>query len=157
MAAHEYHFITHWRVAGKVSNVYHILKSATDYPRWWGDCYLSVTEEEPVDAQGLNGSYKIVNRGKLPYTLTWYSSVHSFEEPHGFVITASGELQGTGRWVFEQQGEMVDILFYWDVSLGKSWLRSLSFLLKPILVSNHNWVMDRGEKRLQEKLQSIVP
>ncbi len=153
MSTHDYHFVTHWIVKGKIDDVYHILKDATGYPRWWGDCYVSVTEEIPVDEKGLNGSYKIVNRGKLPYTLTWYSSVHSFSEPTGFTIHATGELAGTGKWEFIQKGEMVDILFYWDVSLGKSWLKSLSFFLKPILISNHNWVMSRGEKHLQRELE----
>lgn len=154
MSTHDYHFVTHWTVQGKVDDVYRILKNATDYPRWWGDCYVSVTEEMPVDEKGLNGSYKIVNCGKLPYTLTWYSSVHSFEEPTSFTITASGELAGKGRWQFTQQGDTVDILFYWDVTLGKPWLRLLSFLLKPILISNHNWVMERGEQHLQRELDN---
>jgi hypothetical protein len=89
MPAHDYHFITNWTVRGKIDDVYHILKNAIDYPRWWGDCYLSVTEEKPTDAKGLGGLYKIVTRGRLPYTLTWYSSVASFEEPKGFSINAS--------------------------------------------------------------------
>lgn len=149
---HEYHFVTRWSVRGTVDAVYRILWDAKDYPRWWGDCYLSVTQEKERGAFGLSGVYKIINRGKLPYTLTWYSTVMS-KDVHGFTIQATGELAGTGRWEFTQKGEMVDIVFYWDVLLGKKWLRTFSFLLKSILVSNHHWVMDRGETHLQEELE----
>lgn len=153
--SNDYHFVTRWTVKGDIENVYKILNNAVDYQRWWKECYLSVTEIAPVDENGLNGSFKIVNRGKLPYTLTWYSSVHSINFPHGFVISASGELAGTGKWEFVQKGENVDITFYWDVRLGKKWLAPFSFILKPILISNHNWVMNVGEKSLQNELKRL--
>lgn len=151
----DYHFVTHWMVKGRLEDVYDILKNALEYPRWWGDCYVSVTEEQSVDASGLNGSYKIINKGKLPYTLTWYSSLQSVDEPRGFTIRASDELEGMGKWELKQVRDMVDITFLWDVSLGKSWLRFFSFLLKPILISNHNWVMKRGEEHLQREIRKL--
>jgi len=31
----DYHFITHWRVRGKVDEIIDILSDAEDLPRWW--------------------------------------------------------------------------------------------------------------------------
>jgi len=116
---------------------------------------LQVEEIRPHDAQDLDGLIRIVNRGKLPYTLEWYSSVLTHDPPNGFTIKATGELEGKGTWMFIQDGEFVDITFLWDVELKKSWLKYFQFLLKPILVINHNWVMDRGEKNLQREIKRV--
>lgn len=151
----EYHFITHWRVHGTNSQVYSILMDALGYARWWNDCYVQVDQIKKCDRDGLHGMYKILNRGWLPYTLEWYSSVISIRPPHGFTVRASGELEGEGRWIFEQDGEYVNITFFWDVHFKKRWLQHFSFLLRPIFVWNHDYVMNRGEKHLQEELLRV--
>lgn len=151
----QYHFVTRWKVKGTTSQVYAVLSDAVGYPRWWGECYVTVEEIRPHDKNGLDGLFRIVNRGKLPYTLEWYSSVETHDPPNGFTIKATGELEGKGTWMFLQEDEYVDITFLWDVELKKSWLKYFQFILKPILISNHNWVMERGETNLQKELNRV--
>jgi hypothetical protein len=151
MIKSDYHFVTHWFVRGDISDVYDLLLNALDYPRWWPS-YLEVVEIQPLDQSGLNGKIKVVNRGWLPYMLTWYSSLLSSERPFGFKLSAMGELNGQGRWELKQQETGVAVTFYWDVSLGQSWIRFFSFFLRPVLISNHNSVMKLGETHLQEEL-----
>lgn len=151
----EYHFVTHWRVYGTCSQVYAVLMNAVGYARWWNDCYVTVEQVEKCDRDGLNGMYKILNRGFLPYTLEWYSSVLSIRPPLGFTIRASGQLEGEGRWIFEQDNDYVNITFFWDVHFKKPLLKHFSSVLRPVFVWNHNYVMNRGEKHLQQELDRV--
>jgi hypothetical protein len=152
MRSTDYHFVTNWRVKGSCQAVYDLLLDAEGYVRWWGDCYLDVKHLQKEGVDGLGGLVRIVNRGKLPYTLEWFSSVKEKNPPHGFTITASGELAGEGRWIFEQDGDYVNITFFWDVHFRKPFLKHFSFILRPFFVINHDYVMNRGEKHLQEEL-----
>jgi hypothetical protein len=72
--------------------------------------------------------------------------------PNGFTINAFGELEGTGIWTFEQDGDFVSITFDWQVSATKPLLKHSSFILKPLFSWNHDWVMNRGERHLQTEL-----
>ena len=70
----------------------------------------------------------------------------------GFTVKAVGELEGTGVWHFEQDGDFVNVTFDWTVIANKPLIEKLSFILKPIFRSNHNWTMRRGEESLKLEL-----
>jgi len=40
----EYHFVTHWRIAGSQQIVYDIISDPLQYPRWWPTVYLEAEE-----------------------------------------------------------------------------------------------------------------
>ncbi len=42
MASNDYHFITHWRVAGTLEDVSEIIGDAAGLTRWWPSVYLDV-------------------------------------------------------------------------------------------------------------------
>jgi hypothetical protein len=44
MPAHDYHFVTHWRVEATPEQVWDVLDKPLDVPRWWPAVYLQVTE-----------------------------------------------------------------------------------------------------------------
>jgi hypothetical protein len=67
-------------------------------------------------------------------------------------MEAFGDLEGKGIWIFEQDGSYVNVTYDWTISANKSIIRALSFLLKPIFRSNHNWTMKRGEESLKLEL-----
>ncbi len=67
-------------------------------------------------------------------------------------MEANGDLEGTGIWIFEQDGQHVNVTYDWTISANKPSIRTLSFLLKPIFRSNHNWTMKRGEESLRLEL-----
>jgi len=72
--------------------------------------------------------------------------------PHGFTMNATGDLEGTGIWTFTQDGKFVDVTYDWTIRANKPIVQKLSFLLKPIFRSNHNWTMSRGEESLKLEL-----
>src|SRR5215813_5427396 len=67
-------------------------------------------------------------------------------------MDATGDLAGKGIWTFTQNGEFVDVAYDWTIRANKPIVEKLSFLLKPIFRSNHNWTMNRGQESLKLEL-----
>ncbi|WP_354188307.1 hypothetical protein [Arthrobacter sp. UYCu712] len=89
----------------------------------------------------------------MPYTLRWTLTVTEPVTSCGFALTARGDLNGTGRWTFEQDGPETVITYDWRVSAAKPLLRRLGWLLKPAFAANHRWAMARGEESLALELR----
>ena len=149
MGSADYDFLTVWRVAGTPDEVADVLGDATTVPRWWPSVDLSV---EPVGGPhdsaptGLPRPVALHTKGWLPYTLRWTLTVTEPVTTRGFALTASGDLNGTGRWTFEQDGPETVITYHWRVQAAKPILRRLSWLLKPAFSAHHRWAMARGEE-----------
>jgi hypothetical protein len=152
MSSYDYHFVSHWRLAGTCGEVADILSDPLAMPRWWPSVYLDVTQVEPPNARGLGRRVRLLTKGWLPYTLRWESVVVDSNYPHGFTIEAQGDFAGRGVWTFEQDGDVVDICYDWRIRADKPLLRRLSFLLKPVFAANHRWAMAQGEKSLRLEL-----
>ena len=71
----------------------------------------------------------------------------------GFALSADGDLQGSGRWTFVQDGPEVVITYDWRISATKPLLRRLGWLLRPAFAANHRWAMARGEESLKLELR----
>lgn len=152
MASNSYHFIDRWRVAGEVKEVADILEDVLSLPRWWGSVYFDVAELEPGGEHGIGRLVRLRAGGWLPYTLRIDFRTIESRYPHGFSMDASGDLEGRGIWTFEQDGKFVNVTYDWTISANKPIVEKLSFLLKPIFRSNHNWTMNRGEESLTLEL-----
>src|SRR3954451_16638396 len=145
MSSSDYQFETRWRGNGTLDEVCAILSDAKSLSDWWPDVYLSVRETEP-------GVYTLLTRGWLPYTLRWSFTVTDSQIPHTFSIRAWGDLEGTGTWTLEADGEWTSVRYLWTVRANKPILRYLSFLMKPVFAANHRWAMARGEESLTREL-----
>jgi hypothetical protein len=148
----DYNFVSRWRVRGTVGEVSDILGDAEGLARWWPSVYLKVETLEPGDGRGAGQLVRLHTKGWLPYTLRWEFRTVATDAPHGYEVEAIGDLEGRGRWVFEQEGEFVRATYDWRVRARKPLLRSLSFLLKPVFAANHRWAMRRGEESLKLEL-----
>jgi hypothetical protein len=148
-----YHFVTTWRMEGTCDEVADILGDPLRLSVWWPSVYLKVDEIEPARAEnGVGRRVGLLTKGWLPYTLRWELLVVDARYPHGSTIAATGDLEGTGVWTFEQDGEFVDISYDWRIRATKPLLRNLSFLLRPLFEANHRWAMTEGEKSLRLEL-----
>lgn len=152
MPDNAYHFIDRWRVEGDLKEVADILEDANNLPRWWGSTYFEVKEIEPGEEHGIGKLISLHAGGWLPYTLRINFRTIESRYPHGFSMNASGDLEGKGIWTFEQDGPFVNITYDWTIKANKPIIEKLSFLLKPIFRSNHNWTMKRGEESLKLEL-----
>ncbi len=154
MAAHDYIFVTHWRMPGTCAQVYEVLEQAADLPRWWGMVYLRVREVDAGGDDGVGRTFDLHTRGWLPYELRWQLVVTGTSRPTRISFSARGDFNGTGAWLFRQDGDDVDIRFDWAVRADKPLLRRLSWLMKPVFAANHRWAMARGEEGLRAELAS---
>src|SRR3954452_21318700 len=119
VAANQYHFTTHWCFDATAEEIADVLGNPLDLPRWWPSVYLSATELEVPNADGVGARVLLHTRGWLPYTLCWELLVLTVDYPRGFTIAAAGDLEGTGVWTFEQRGAQVDVTFDWRVAANK--------------------------------------
>jgi hypothetical protein len=151
----DYHFFTVWRVAGTVDEVKAVLgdDDPSVLPRWWPSVYLSVTEVQTGSAGGVGRVLDLHTKGWLPYTLRWKLRVTEPLSDEGYALEASGDLEGTGRWTFRQDGPEVEITYDWQVHAAKPLLRRMSWLLRPAFSANHRWAMKRGEESLRLELR----
>ena len=142
----------HWAVCGTAVQVADILEDALTLPRWWGSVYFDVQQIEPGGQQGIGKLIRLHAGGWLPYTLRIDFRTVESRYPNGFTMDATGDLEGRGIWTFEPDGPFVNVTYDWTIRANKPIIEKLSFLLKPIFRSNHNWTMNRGEESLKLEL-----
>jgi hypothetical protein len=152
MSVNDYRFIDRWRVAGTVAEVADILEDALSLARWWPSVYFEVQELEPGGEHGIGKLISLRAGGWLPYTLRLNFRTIESRYPDGFSMEATGDLEGRGIWTLEQDGSFVDVTYDWTIRANKPIVDKLSFLLKPVFRSNHNWTMRRGEESLKLEL-----
>ncbi|HEY0083682.1 MAG TPA: hypothetical protein VGB61_12890 [Pyrinomonadaceae bacterium] len=152
MSISDYHFISRWRVEGTCEEVSDVFRDVRDLRRWWPATYLDVRVLEEGDAEGVGTLVSLHTRGYLPYSLRWQFRVTESRHPYGSTRQAVGDLQGRGIWTFKQDGLFVDITFDWKVRARKFVVRALSLMLRPLLASNHQYAMRRGEQSLKLEL-----
>lgn len=152
MATNDYNFIDKWRVEADVKEVADVLEDALSLPRWWPSVYFEVQELEPGGEHGIGKLISLRAGGWLPYTLRINFRTVESRYPFGFSMDATGDLQGQGIWTFEQDGTFVNVTYDWTIRAHKPIIDKLSFLLKPVFRSNHNWTMRRGEESLKLEL-----
>jgi hypothetical protein len=149
----EYRFFTEWRVAGTIDEVKAVLSDGMSLTRWWPSVYLSIVQVQEASPAGVGAAFDLHTKGWLPYTLRWTLTITEPMTDEGFALSAAGDLNGTGRWTFRQDGPEVVITYDWRISAAKPLLRRLSLLLKPAFSANHHWAMRRGEESLGLELR----
>lgn len=155
MPASSYSFVTHWRVRGTCEEVADLFEATAELSRWWPAVYLDVQIRKPGGPHALGQEVSLFTKGWLPYTLRWDFTVVEQRYPHGSVLEARGDFVGRGEWVFAQDGEMVDITYYWDIRAEKPLLRALTPILRPVFAANHRWAMAQGLRSLELELRRI--
>jgi hypothetical protein len=76
-------------------------------------------------------------------------SHHRLELPARLFDGRDRRSRRSGIWTFEQDGDFVNVTYDWTIRANKRIIEKLSFLLKPIFRSNHNWTMKRGAESLR--------
>ena len=116
----EYHFVTVWRVPGTIEEVKDVLGNADTLPQWWPSVYLSVRRVSEGGPDFVGSENELHTKGWLPYTLRWTLTLTEPMTDTGFALEASGDLNGTGVWTFEQDGPEVVITYDWRVQAGQA-------------------------------------
>jgi hypothetical protein len=143
---------TLWHVRGRIEDVADILSRPEDFPRWWGDVYLSCETTEAGDANGIGQTVAVHSKGWLPYRLNWQGTLVQSQMPTTWTVEAKGDLVGRGVWTLKQNGETTDIAYDWSVSSDRLLFRLLAPFFRWLMISNHRWAMAKGEQGLQREL-----
>jgi len=152
MSSH-YQFLTEWRLAGSVAEVQDVLGDAEALPRWWPSVYLAIRPVADGAPDGAGRQVDVHTKGFLPYTLRWRLLITEPITDAGFALEARGDLEGTGRWTFAQDGPEAVVTYDWRISATKPILQKLTWLLRPAFAANHVWAMRRGEESLRLEMR----
>ena len=106
-----YRFRTQWRFGGTAAEVRGVLDDVLSLPRWWPSVYLTIVLLEEGGSAGIGRRVRLRTTGWLPYTLTWTSILTQPVTERGFSFRATGDFEGTGEWVFRQDGPEVVLTF----------------------------------------------
>jgi hypothetical protein len=156
MAINKYHFVSNWQVQGATcKEVFNILADLESFPVWWPSVYLSMKTIIP------QVFYETHTKGWLPYSMRWnIIPVPTGTDsklsvcPTRLLVHVAGDFAGQGVWQLTQNGEVVNIVYDWQIEARKPLLKYLSYLpgLKLIFGANHRWAMRQGEKALQAEV-----
>ncbi|ANE46931.1 hypothetical protein SY83_12320 [Paenibacillus swuensis] len=152
----QYTFVTEWTFETEIEQVWELLCNAGFSEGWEG---LSMRQSaKGMNKDGSGDEYEAVVKTKLPYTLSFTSTVTRKLKPHVLEITVSGELEGRGVCNLSQNGNFTHIRYLWEVDTTKRWMRWLAPVLKPAFVWNHDKVMHDGARTVSRLLGArMVP
>ena len=149
----DYHLVNIWSIEAPVETVCDAIYNSLGWPQWW----LNVEKVEDIaagDAQGIGSVRRYTWRGYFPYRFTFDICVVRIE-PLAFIEgTASGDVEGQGRWSFTSDGNVTVVRFEWKVRTTPVWMNWLALFARPFFKWNHNAVMRQGAEALAHMLKA---
>ena len=139
----EYRFLTTWLLEADREAVWEAIYDSERWPEWWRGVER-VIEMKPGDEAGVGQLARYTWRSKLPYELEFEMLTTRVERPHLLEGKASGELAGTGRWLFFAEPSTTAVIYEWNVRTTKAWMNLLAPIARPVFAWNHDWVMGNG-------------
>lgn len=150
---YSYSFITTWKIKADLPRVWEVLYNQEAWPGWWKGV-KKVEALQEGDSGHIGKKMRYTWKSLLPYTLSFdMTSVHII--PHSYMEGhASGELEGVGKWYFNEAQGVTTIQYSWEVNTTKKWMNLLTPVLKPAFKWNHDVVMRWGAAGLAKKLNA---
>ena len=147
----QFALITHWHLDAPIERVWDALTRVEEWPSWWR--YVrAVAELEKGDAQGVGSLRRYTWSSRLPYRLSFEMRTVAMRKPDYMEGSASGDLDGSGRWRLVADGATTRVRYDWTVAVGKQWMQILAPLLAPVFAWNHGQVMREGGRGLARHL-----
>jgi hypothetical protein len=147
----KYFFRTTWELPAPVSEVWDLIHDAERWPEWWKGV-LKVEKIRQGDADDVGSVFIQTWKSALPYTLSFTAETTKVEHHKLIEGTASGQLEGIGRWIFTPRGNETTLVYEWEVKTTSTWMNLLGPLLKPAFSWNHNIVMRWGKEGILKRL-----
>jgi len=151
----EYSFITRWKTAAPIHEVWETIRLSLEWPEWWKS-FVSVKELAPGDEMGIDSIRRYTLQSPTRYKLTFDLLLTDRVEHKLLKGVASGDLAGEGIWHFQVLDNMTFVECHWNVKTTKAWMNALAFILKPAFQFNHRMVMKKGAKYLEKRLNTPV-
>lgn len=145
---HRYHFTTQWRIAAPVNRIYALINNAEAWPMWWPSVRSVAAISDPDGTERQHQEWRTPMGYSFAFDLELLERIPN-QRLHA---AASGMLEGTGTWRFEDASGGCLVTFDWRVTTNVSWMNALGFLLRPVFQYNHYLVMKQGRKGLDRML-----
>jgi hypothetical protein len=146
-----YRFLTTWCVAAPIQDVWDVISASDRYPEWWKGV-RRVTELEPGGEHGVGALVRFEWRSWLPYSLQFDLRVTRSEPPYLLEAQARGELAGVGVWRLYENPAGSALVYSWEVSATRDWMKRMAPLGRPLFAWNHDHVMRQGARGLADRL-----
>lgn len=134
-------------VAASREVVYDAVRETGDWPSWWP----AMREVERVDDDPRRERFRV--RAPFGYLVEGQGRWLEDEPPDAIVVRLEGDLRGTGRLEFREDGADATVVrSTLDVVADPAWMRVVGPVLRPFLRWNHDRVMDAAIAGLRDKL-----
>ncbi len=153
MSINQYTFVTIWKIQAPLQAVWDAISSSHELPSWW-KAVLNVKTIAPGNDLGIGRLEQQTWRGVLPYQLTFVIKTTNVDYLKSIEFTASGDLEGIGKWSFMDEKDQITIQHDWQVKTTQKWLNVLTPVFKPLLAWNHDEIMRWGAQGLAKKLDA---
>ncbi|BAO91713.1 SRPBCC family protein [Caballeronia cordobensis] len=153
MRASEYLFVTVWKIEAPLQQVWNAIHDPAAWPQWW-TCVERVTEVESGAPDGVGALHRYTWKGRLPYRVRFDMRVTRVEPLALLEGTASGDVEGFGRWRFASSGGVAIVRYEWRVHTGRGWMNLLAPIARPLFEWNHDYVMQQGGEALAKRLDA---
>jgi uncharacterized protein YndB with AHSA1/START domain len=147
----EYHFVSRWRIQAPIERVWEEIFHAERWPSWWK--YVDrVDELERGAADGVGRRQHLLFKTRLPYKVGFEVRATRVQPPSTLEADATGELEGTGRWMLTPDDGGTLVRYNWDVRTTRWWMSLLAPVARPAFRWNHDELMREGGESLARRL-----
>ena len=147
----DYHFVSTWRIHAPIEQVWEEIVHAERWPTWW-KYVVRVDELESGAEDGVGKRLRLLFRTRLPYTLGFDIRLTEVQPPSVLASVATGELEGTGRWLLTREDGGTLVRYNWDVRTTRWWMNLLAPIARPAFNWNHDQLMAEGGRSLARRL-----
>jgi hypothetical protein len=151
-----YKFITYWKVNAPLQQVWDVIRNIRAWHEWWHGV-LEVREIKKGTDDDHGACFAHTWQSLIPYKLKFITEVTGIETCKSISADVTGELEGTGRWEFIDEGNgITTVVYYWFVRTTMTWMNVTAPFLSGVFRWNHDTVMKWGGKGLGRRLSCDV-
>ena len=147
-----YSFVTEWRLEAPIERVFELLHDTTAWPDWWPAVKAVDEVRPPTDRSGVGRVLHYTFKGKLPFTLSFETTVDRVERPTVLGGRAHGELEGYGLWTLREEDGSTLVHYDWQIRTTRWWMNLLAPIAAGAFNSNHDFVMRDGMNGMCRRL-----
>jgi uncharacterized membrane protein YagU involved in acid resistance len=149
----EYRFVTFWHIEAPLHDVYEAVYQSLRWPEWWRGAER-VEQLSSGDADGIGSVLRYTWKSRLPYRLVFDACTIRIEPLAALEATTSGDLEGSGRWIFSHERNITTVRYEWQVHTTPRWMNLLAPAARSVFAKNHHALMQRGAEGLARLLDA---
>ncbi len=147
-----YEFVDRWQIWAPIDQVFHYVADPRTYPKWW-PVYARVESLPGPEPPTPGARARLVVKSGLGYRLRLLVEISESIPPRYLLTRTQGQLDGTGRWEFEQRDVTTTAIWTWIVETHHPLLNLLEPIAKKAFEWSHNDASAKGHQGLKRLLE----